>query len=155
MTIRFEKDDGGRAASGRKGIAGDCVTRATSIAMAAQNGGRPADYYDDLYRQFAVLQEASGRGRSARNGVLKEHYESYFRSAGFVKEKLPSGPRPTWTEAHANYGDCIVTTRGHIAAIICGALRDVFDCRTYEWEDPITGRIETRERKAMSVWRLA
>ena len=54
--------------------------------------------------------------------------------------------RLTYTEAHRKHGDCIVGTTKHKAALVDGALRDTFDGRTYEWD------VETRERKAQSVW---
>ena len=74
------------------------------------------------------------------------------------------GARPTFTEAFEWYGDCIAGTTKHMAAIVVGALHDIFDGRTYEWMDlrtqsewddlhaaGLTG-VETRERKAQSVW---
>ena len=61
--------------------------------------------------------------------------------------RLPSGRAAhVHAEAHHRYGDCIVGTTKHLAAIVDGALRDTFDGRTYEWD------FETRERKAQSVW---
>ena len=42
---------------------------------------------------------------------------------GFRKIRLPAGERPTYTEAHLRYGDCIVGTTKHVAAIVDGALR--------------------------------
>ena len=42
-----------------------------------------------------------------------------------------------------------------MAAIVVGALRDTWDGRTYEWDDLHTAGptgVETRERKAQSVW---
>ena len=59
-----------------------------------------------------------------------------------------------WSEAHERWGDCVVTTTKHSAAVVGGALRDTFDGRTYDWKAD-DGAIETRERKAMSVWRVA
>ena len=76
--------------------------------------------------------------RRVQDRVLEAH--------GFRKVRLPAGERPTFTEAHHRFGDCIVGTTKHTAAIVDGALRDTFDGRTYEWD------FETRERKAQSVW---
>lgn len=146
-------DDGGRAASGRKGSAGDCVTRAAAILT-----GRP---YDEMYRLVAQFNRDHERTRSARNGVKTKLVPKLYGDLGLVKVKLPAGPRPTYTEAHARYGDCIVGTRKHVCAIVGGALRDTFDGRFYYWNS-YTGRktesddpeAELRERKAMSVWVL-
>ena len=140
--IDYVPDDGGRATAGYKGTAGDCVARALVILT----GGD----YKQIYRDLAQANKVkAGRPRSARNGVSKKAYESVFRDYGLVKVQLPEGPRPTLSEAHRLYGDCIVTTARHMAAMINGALRDTSDVRTYEWED------DTRERKAQGVWVLA
>ena len=63
-----------------------------------------------------------------------------------VKVKLPTGTKPTFAEAWATYGDCIVTTSKHVAALQDGALHDIWDGRVYDYGD-IAG-----ERKAQSVW---
>jgi len=82
------------------------------------------------------------------------------RDFGFRKVKLPAGPRPTYSEASERYGDCIVRTAKHWAAIRQGVLRDLGDGRTYEskiWGEDMDGSSRTfpvtRERKAASVWR--
>lgn len=173
--IRFERDDGGRAAAGYRGDAGDCAVRAFCILTGAD--------YHAAYKEFAYANSVmrderdSQRGvRSARNGVVKRAYEAVFRRHGIVKVKQGRGVKPTYTEAHERYGNCIVSTRGHLAAIVDGALRDTFDGRGYWWLDGVklgdnfdvppagiarvNGEnfklrdiVEWRQRKAMSVWR--
>ena len=165
MKLDYLHSDGGRAASGRKGTAGDCVTRAASLLLGYQQGldltdqttADWGDLYDGTYRVLADGMAASKRGtRSARNGVLRAVYDPIFTGAfGFVKVKLPAGPRPTWAQAHFAYGACVVSTAKHIAALVDGALRDIWDGRFYQWPDRDTGEIETRERKAQAVYRLA
>lgn len=66
--MRYEYDDGGRAAAGYMGGAGDCVCRAIAIAT-----GRP---YTEIYRRLAQetgSQRASKRSKrrtaSAANGI--------------------------------------------------------------------------------------
>jgi hypothetical protein len=67
--IGFELDDGGRAAAGFRGSAGDCVTRAVAIAT-----GRP---YRQVYDDLAELALAYGRRRrSARDGVAPAVYRT-------------------------------------------------------------------------------
>lgn len=139
--IGYVPDDGGRKAAGYSGKAGDCVARALAIVLDAR------DEYRALYRELADGEAAIGKPRSARNGVSKKVYPKVFARHGLAKVKLPSGGRPTYSEAYERYGDCIVSTARHVAAITGGALRDTFDGRTYEWRDE-----GTRERKAMSVW---
>ena len=71
----FVYNDGGRAAAGYKGRAGDCVVRA--IAIATQ---KP---YQDVYDGINVLALAErtrrGRRSSARSGVGRRTYERYLR----------------------------------------------------------------------------
>lgn len=148
--IGFVKDDGGRAAAGFKGRTGDCVTRATAIIS-----GLP---YKDIYTMMAeanaTSKQAAKKGKAqktARNGIYRKDYEKVFSTIGLTKVKLPQGPRPTYSEAYEAYGDCIVTTRGHMAAIKDGNLRDTFDGRTYIMVDK-QGWEEEYERKAMAVF---
>ena len=141
--IGFKHDDGGRAASGRRGTAGDCVVRAAAIAS-----GRP---YDEVYRLAAAeMKRATGK-RSARNGVAKKACEALYQQLGLVKARLPSGPRPTYSEAHRLFGDCVVSTAKHHAALVGGNLRDTFDGRIYVLLQT-DGSRSRRERKAQSVW---
>ena len=152
--IDYRYDDGGRADAGYRGKTGDCVVRAIAISA--------SEDYRAVYRTMAEHMKRNGysasgnayatrernrkaprrRGQLSARGVQDGVLEAY----GFRKVRLPSGERPTFTEAHRRYGDCIVGTTKHVAAITDGALRDTFDGRTYEWE------VETRERKAQSVW---
>ena len=145
--IGYERDDGGRADAGYRGSAGDCVTRAAAILT-----GLP---YREVYRKMADAERRYGSGkRSARNGISKKASPKVFADLGLVKVKIPRGPRPTFTEAHERFGDCIVTTTKHLAAIVDGKLRDTSDIRLYHWTEVTDGVevSETRERKAMSVW---
>ena len=147
--IGFVHNTGG--APVRKRGANDCVPRA--IAIAAGIG------YAEAYRLVGDAQlDVTSRSRtkkasrSLRGGTDKKATDKAMVAAGLVKVKLPAGARPTFSEAHARYGNCVVSTTGHVAAVVDGALHDTFDGRTYEWDDG-AGGIETRERKAMSVWR--
>ena len=100
------------------------------------------------------------KGQLAARRVQDRVLELY----GFRKVRLPAGARPTFTEAHRRYGDCIVGTTKHAAAVVDGALRDTSDGRAYQWARPRTEsgwdvfrppgqtEFETRERKAQSVW---
>ena len=143
--IGYQQDDGGRADAGYsvKSDAGDCVARALAIVAQVD--------YQDAYKALANANAAAGHRRSARNGVLNKIRDKVYAERGLRKVKLGRGPRPTWSEAHERYGDCIVSTTKHVAAIVDGKLHDTVDCRTYNWDDG-SGYIETRERKAASVW---
>jgi len=107
----FVYDDGGRAAAGFKGSAGDCVARAIAIAS-----GRPyREVYDALHCQAKRYLDRNPnlgpRARrthsSPRNGVKRQVYHPYILSLGFkwtptmligsgckvhlVSEELPNG----------------------------------------------------------------
>ena len=160
--LAFVYDDGGRAAAGYKGSAGDCVVRAFCILTGAD--------YAEAYREFAyaqsVLGEEKRRRRSARNGIDNRPMANVFERHGLRRIKLGRGVKPTWAEAHERYGDCIVRTRGHVSAIVAGVVRDTHDERGYWWSEyhqmsfggdhgnppAEVDDLEWRERKAMSVW---
>jgi Protein of unknown function (DUF2786) len=86
--VDFVWNDGGRAACGFVGLAGDCVTRSIAIATGT--------VYRDVYNALGTACE-----KSARNGVSAEVAASYLearnwkRVAGgkhaFEVEKLPKG----------------------------------------------------------------
>ena len=170
--IDYQHDDGGRRAAGYRGRTGDCIVRAIAICTGQD--------YRAIYLTMAEQMKRNGytasgnayatseRNRRAprRRGQLnaKRVQNHVLELHGFRKVRLPAGARPTFTEAHRRYGDCIVGTTKHMAAIVDGALRDTWDGRTYEWAPlrtqserdalhaaGLTG-IETRERKAQSVW---
>ena len=147
--INFNYNDGGRSEAGYKGDTGDCVCRAVSIIT-----GCSGDNYKNWYKTLANLNHKRYGKRSARNGIDKSDYEKAFRLAGLVKVKRGKGVCPTYTEAYARHGNCIVSTSHHLCAIVDGKLQDTDDTRTYEWLDE-SGVSETRERKAQSVWVLA
>lgn len=142
--IGFLFSDGGRAASGRRGKAGDCVTRALAIITGAD--------YDSTYRWVAACCKDAGYPRSARNGVAHAVRDRIYLAAGLKKLRLPPGAKPTYSEAAEGCGGtCIVSTARHVAAIVNGHLCDTFDGRTYRIKLQ-NGTVETRERKAASVW---
>ena len=168
--IGYAYDDGGRRDAGYKGDAGDCVARAFAIALSESSGLPAGDAYKLVYKMMADGNQKRKGVRSARNGVHRSVYDKVAAALGFVKVKLPRGPRPTYTEAYETHGDCVVSTTKHMAAITRGCLRDTFDGRTYVMRDrPAvfetigdgpTVMIEDErpggifERKAMSIyWR--
>ena len=151
--ISFEYSDGGRRAVGYQGDADDCGVRALAILLGE-------DLYGELYRELANAVGATGRSRSARNGIPTKVFDRIAADYGVRRVKLPKGPRPTYSEAYDHYGDCIVRTTKHWAAITAGALRDTFDERTYEMPHevgmvkgvPFTRKGGTFERKAQAVY---
>lgn len=149
--LGFRFHDGGREASGRRGFAGDCVTRAAAILRdAAANGGVLRDaaemggVYDDTYRAMAAGNAARGRPRSGRNGVSPKVYEPLFRGWGFRRVPLP-GVKPTLAEAFAAHGPGVVVMRGHLMTVADGVLADTYDRREYGW-------CSEHDRRAELAW---
>jgi len=82
--VEFRKDDGGRAAAGFKGSAGDCGVRAAAIVT-------QTDYravYDALhvrqrtYRERSRKKHVKAKPASPRNGVWKEVMHGHMTEAG-------------------------------------------------------------------------
>ena len=185
--IGYVYNDGGRRAAGFKGNTGDCVPRAIAIVT-----GQP---YIDVYKTMAAEMKANGYAASGnayattkpkagkrKRGQLKAKDVQHKVKAmfGLTRVKLPKGPRPTYSQAFDTYGPCLVGTTHHVAAVVDGALHDLFDGRTYKMETGFCDMCEpsrgvmlgvgsgkcgecgeqselyfyeaTRERKAQSVW---
>ena len=68
-TKNFVYNDGGRAASGRKGFAGDCGVRAMAIALGLS--------YDECYRELSQANKDAGGKKSARNGLKSLFMKKY------------------------------------------------------------------------------
>jgi hypothetical protein len=129
--MRFQYDDGGRAAAGFRGSADDCVTRSIAIAT-----GLP---YREVYNALAKLAHEHGLPRSARDGVcdrVMRRYLSGLRGLGF--EWTPLDGRRRWWKVNADLPDGALlvslgaTThqgewQGHLTAVVDGVVRDVFD----------------------------
>ena len=145
--LNYVHDDGGRAASGRRGSAGDCAVRAVAIVAGVD--------YDTVYRAAAILHRDRNGTRTARNGLDKRDTDKLATMFGLRKVPFQRGVRPTLAEAHAAHGDCMASTTGHVCALVGGALRDTRDYRVYgifTRHPDGTETTEIRERKAMSIW---
>ena len=62
--INFAYDDGGRAAAGFKGTTGDCVVRAISIALQAEDYASSAATYREVYDEMAAAMKQHGYAAS-------------------------------------------------------------------------------------------
>jgi len=123
--MNFILDDGGRAAAGYRGTAGDCVCR--SIAIAAK---RP---YAEVY---AALSDGSGaerksKGRSARNGVhvRRKWFKEYMRSLGFTWTAcmgIGTGCQVHLRDGELPMGRLVVAVSKHYVAVIDGVVHDTY-----------------------------
>lgn len=113
--LGYEYDDGGRSESGHVGVAEDCVVRALAILSGEDYGVVHADFSRFVFPDM---------------GVDKLINDALYSAYGLVKVKVEWGiPKPTYGEMHDAVGNCIVVVRNHVAAVVDGCLRDIFDHR--------------------------
>lgn len=117
----FVRTDGGRAASGRRGSAGDCVCRAIAIAT-----GKP---YDEVYRDLAKANKAAGGKASARNGLKREVYEQYLFELGWTWHSAPKFEGRKARHSDMPEGVVIARMARHLACVKDGVVYDAWDSR--------------------------
>ncbi len=124
----FVEDDGGRAATGFKGEAGDCGTRAIAIALEIP--------YGELYNCLKAAFEAEpcptrgGRRSHPRTGIYRSSMHRYLSRAGW--EWTPTMHVGQGCTVHLRAdelppGRLIVRLSKHYAAVIDGVLHDTHD----------------------------
>ena len=128
-------NDGGRAAAGFKGKAGDCVTRSICIVT----GRDYAEVYAELAKINAAMPKTKRRKRgkvgseTAAHGIYTRSilFKRYMEAMGFV-----------WTATMRIGTGCVVHLRGnelpkgriiarvssHYVAVIDGVIHDTHDC---------------------------
>lgn len=160
--MEFRYDDGGRAAAGYKGHAGDCVARAIAIAS-----GRP---YADVYAALAEgtgAQRASARTSkrraSARSGinVRRKWFRDYMASIGLVwtpTMQIGTGCRVHLVAGELPSGRLIVQVSKHYTAVIDGVVHDTHDPQSrtiwYKGDGPASGVDRITERCVYGYWRV-
>lgn len=134
-TFSLQQDDGGRAAAGFKGGAGDCVVR--SIAIAANLPY--LQVYEDLRQANAQYAEErdnklsrllNQRGSSPRNGNHRNVFHDYILAHGF--EWVPTMRVGAGCQVHLRpdelpKGTLIVKVSKHLTAVIDGVIHDTHD----------------------------
>ena len=134
--LELKINDGGRAAAGYKGQAGDCVVRSIAIAT-----GMPYQkVYDDL---FKANQEFRNTSKTKLARSLKERHDSPRSGTHRVVlknylEKLGRKWTPTMfigqgCKVHLKKEELpmctlIVSCSKHLTVVINGVLHDIFDC---------------------------
>ena len=127
-SMPFQYNDGGRSAAGFKGEAGDCVTRAISIAT-----GIPyLEVYDALNEQAQRERPRKGKGKrsSARTGVRRPTYERYLSSLGWTwvpTMQVGSGCKVHLKADELPNGRLLVAVSRHMVAVINGVVHDTDD----------------------------
>lgn len=127
----FKVDDGGRAAAGFKGSAGDCVARAIAIVAELP--------YAEVYAALAKGTGAQRRSKrttkrsaSARNGIntRRKWFQDYMSSLGFQwvpTMQIGSGCTVHLVAGELPAGRLIVSVSKHYTAVIDGVVHDTFD----------------------------
>ncbi|AOS94918.1 hypothetical protein AN480_28150 (plasmid) [Mycobacterium intracellulare subsp. chimaera] len=127
-TAVWQYNDGGRAAAGYKGPAGDCVTRAISIATTLP--------YRDVY---ALINSAAKRERqpggagkksSARSGVHKKTLRRVMADLGWLwvpTMHIGSGCRVHLRADQLPSGRLVVSVSRHTVAVLDGIIHDTHD----------------------------
>jgi hypothetical protein len=124
-------DDGGRAAAGFRGSAGDCVVRALAIVTGAP--------YREVYNELAERNAALGpkrngkrRARSARNGTGRRVYEPWLVERGWLWRPtmaIGSGCTTHLVASELPGGPIVCRLSGHLVAVIDGVVHDTHDPR--------------------------
>jgi hypothetical protein len=134
---RFVYSDGGRAAAGFRGTAGDCVVRAIAIATE-----RP---YQEIYSLVSEIAKESpkhclirSRGKtryrprsSARDGVLKVDIRKVMQRLGWTwtpTMSIGSGCTVHLRPDELPAGRLVVSVSKHLCAVIDGVIHDLDDC---------------------------
>ena len=131
--MKYVFDDGGREAAGYKGLAGDCVTRAVSIATEQD--------YQTVYDAMSKINANTRRGKrtvksvgtnTARNGVYtnRRPFIEYMTSRGW--EWVPCMGIGTGAKVHLRAdelpsGRIICRVSRHMVAVIDGVIHDTHD----------------------------
>jgi hypothetical protein len=126
--MQYLYSDGGRAAAGFKGSAGDCVTRAIAIAT-----GRPyLEVYDAINEIAKGERPRAGQRRSSARdaGVKKYTRRKYLKGLGWrwiPTMTIGSGCRVHLRADELPSGRLIVEVSRHVCAVIDGILHDTYD----------------------------
>ena len=129
MARHFQFDDGGRAAAGYTGKAGDCVVRAIAIAT-----GRPYQQIYDLVNRAAVHERTGKRKRgvsNARTGVYRTSIRRVMKTLGWVwtpTMQIGSGCKVHLRADELPPGRLVVSVSKHLTAVIDGVIHDTHDC---------------------------
>lgn len=146
-------NDGGRAAAGYKGDAGDCVTRAIAIAT-----GLP---YKEVYKIIndqakleseKVIKKYRGQKRSsARNGVAKETYNAVLKDLGWkwvTCMRFGQGCTTHMVADELPNGTIIVALAKHLVCVKDGVIYDTYNSSEKAYIDEF-GQKQINDRRCV------
>lgn len=121
-------DDGGRAAAGYKGSAGDCGVRAAAIAT-----GQPYQVVYDALKVQAQRERPRGKRKrsSVRDGLavvtMRRYMEEELGWTWTPTMAIGAGCTVHLTPGELPAGRLVVRLSKHYAAVIDGVLRDTYE----------------------------
>ena len=120
-------DDGGRAAAGYKGHAGDCACRSVAIIS-----GRPyQEVYDTLNEQAKAERPRGKKKRSnARTGYHMATLKRYLATLGWTwtpTMQIGQGCKVHLHESELPTGRLLVRCSRHYTAVVDGVIYDTHD----------------------------
>lgn len=120
-------NDGGRAAAGYKGIAGDCVPRALAIAT----GLSYQEVYSELFALNRKRNRNPGKASPRDGGTSRATIKQYLTELGWQwtpTMQIGSGCKVHLKADELPRGILIVSLSRHFAAVIDGVIHDTHDC---------------------------
>lgn len=163
--MQFVYDDGGRAAAGFKGDAGDCVTRAIAIATGQDYQTVYAAMANGNAEQRITKRSRTSHGkRTARSGisVQRKWFKDYMTALGW--KWTPTMGIGTGCTVHLHDGELpmgrlIVSVSKHYTTVIDGVIRDTFDPQREEkmhwYTGDRAGTTTVSRRCVYGYWRQA
>ena len=122
----FQLDDGGRAAAGYSGTAGDCVVRA--IAIAAQLPYQKV--YDDLFALNRATNKKKDRCSPRDGNTSMKTIKQYLEGMGWRWKptmQIGSGCTVHLRADELPKGRLIVRASRHLVAVVDGVIHDTYD----------------------------
>jgi hypothetical protein len=114
-------NDGGKAATGRKGKSGDCAVRAVAIATGTD--------YETAYRMMADEAASFGYKKSARDGIHIQVMTAVLKKFDWAWVAAPKvAGRKARCADLADKGTVIARQAKHFVAVVDGMPHDIFDC---------------------------
>ena len=133
--LSFQFNDGGRAATGFKGRAGDCVVRSIAIAanlpyMQVYEDLRLANESYAQLRNNRLAKRLNAKGSSPRNGNHRNVFHDYIVGLGF--RWVPTMKVGAGCQVHLRADELpkailIVKVSKHLTAVVNGVIHDTHD----------------------------
>ena len=134
--LELEINDGGRAAAGYKGKAGDCVVRSIAIVTKLPY----QKIYDDLYKaneefrttsRTRLARSLKQKNDSPRSGTHRVVVKKYLEKLGWQWTPtmfIGQGCKVHLKKDELPSGTLIVSCSKHITVVKDGVLHDTYDC---------------------------